>query len=95
MSRGDRHAMDERGEAAGTGDRTSAGEGPGYEGPSDGVGSGTIGAGAKVAHAVPGYRRGESFTERGCVVCEYCGCRGVEPIAELMDEHYALLDQAH
>ncbi len=28
-------------------------------------------------------------------VCEYCGCREVEPIAELMDEHYALLDDAH
>jgi hemerythrin-like domain-containing protein len=28
-------------------------------------------------------------------MCEYCGCRGVEPIAELMDEHYALLDDAH
>jgi hemerythrin-like domain-containing protein len=28
-------------------------------------------------------------------VCEYCGCRGVKPIAELMDEHYALLDDAH
>ena len=23
---------------------------------------------------------------------EHCGCRGVEPIAELMDEHLALLD---
>ena len=28
-------------------------------------------------------------------MCEYCGCREVEPIAELMDEHYALLDDAH
>jgi hemerythrin-like domain-containing protein len=28
-------------------------------------------------------------------MCEHCGCRGVEPIAELMDEHYALLDEAH
>lgn len=28
-------------------------------------------------------------------MCEYCGCREVEPIAELMDEHYALLDEAH
>lgn len=27
-------------------------------------------------------------------MCEHCGCRGVEPIAELMDEHYALLDLA-
>lgn len=27
-------------------------------------------------------------------MCEYCGCRGVEPIAELMDEHLALLDLA-
>jgi hemerythrin-like domain-containing protein len=28
-------------------------------------------------------------------MCEYCGCRGVPPIAELMDEHTALVDQAH
>ena len=28
-------------------------------------------------------------------MCEHCGCREVEPIAELMDEHYALLDEAH
>jgi hemerythrin-like domain-containing protein len=28
-------------------------------------------------------------------MCEYCGCRGVEPIAELMDEHSALTDEAH
>jgi hemerythrin-like domain-containing protein len=28
-------------------------------------------------------------------VCEHCGCREVEPIAELMDEHFALLDDAH
>lgn len=27
-------------------------------------------------------------------MCEYCGCRGVEPIAELMDEHLDLLDHA-
>ncbi len=27
-------------------------------------------------------------------MCEHCGCRGVEPVAELMDEHYALLDEA-
>lgn len=27
-------------------------------------------------------------------MCEHCGCRGVPPIAELMDEHYALLDDA-
>jgi hemerythrin-like domain-containing protein len=27
-------------------------------------------------------------------VCEYCGCRQVEPIAELMDEHAALREQA-
>jgi hemerythrin-like domain-containing protein len=27
-------------------------------------------------------------------MCEYCGCRGVPPIAELMDEHSALVDQA-
>ncbi|HEY0950960.1 hemerythrin domain-containing protein [Nocardioides sp.] len=25
-------------------------------------------------------------------MCEHCGCRGVEPIAQLMDEHLALLD---
>jgi hemerythrin-like domain-containing protein len=25
-------------------------------------------------------------------MCEHCGCRGVEPIAELMDEHLTLLD---
>lgn len=28
-------------------------------------------------------------------MCEYCGCRGVPPIGELMDEHHALVDQAH
>lgn len=28
-------------------------------------------------------------------MCEYCGCRGVAPIAELMEEHTALVDQAH
>ena len=28
-------------------------------------------------------------------MCEHCGCRGVRPIAELMDEHIALLDEAH
>jgi hypothetical protein len=28
-------------------------------------------------------------------MCEHCGCRGVAPIAELMDEHIALLDEAH
>lgn len=28
-------------------------------------------------------------------MCEYCGCRGVPAIAELMDEHGALVDQAH
>ncbi|HWM73669.1 MAG TPA: hemerythrin domain-containing protein [Nocardioides sp.] len=28
-------------------------------------------------------------------MCEYCGCRGVAPIAELMDEHTALVTQAH
>lgn len=27
-------------------------------------------------------------------VCEYCGCRQVEPLAELMDEHLAILDDA-
>lgn len=27
-------------------------------------------------------------------MCEHCGCRGVEPIAELMDEHLALLEIA-
>jgi hemerythrin-like domain-containing protein len=25
-------------------------------------------------------------------MCEHCGCRGVEPVAELMDEHFALLE---
>jgi len=25
-------------------------------------------------------------------MCEHCGCRGVEPIAELMDEHLVLLE---
>ncbi len=25
-------------------------------------------------------------------MCEHCGCRGVEPIAELMDEHVELLE---
>jgi hemerythrin-like domain-containing protein len=25
-------------------------------------------------------------------MCEYCGCRQVEPIAQLMDEHLALLE---
>ncbi len=28
-------------------------------------------------------------------MCEYCGCREVQPIAELMDEHAALVDEAH
>ena len=28
-------------------------------------------------------------------MCEYCGCREVEPIGELMDEHSALIDEAH
>jgi len=28
-------------------------------------------------------------------MCEYCGCREVEPIGELMDEHSALMDEAH
>ena len=27
-------------------------------------------------------------------MCEHCGCRGVAPIAELMDEHFVLLDLA-
>lgn len=27
-------------------------------------------------------------------MCEHCGCRGVEPIAELMDEHLVLLEIA-
>lgn len=27
-------------------------------------------------------------------MCEYCGCRQVEPIADLMDEHMALLEIA-
>lgn len=25
-------------------------------------------------------------------MCEHCGCRGVEPLAELMDEHLVLLE---
>jgi hypothetical protein len=25
-------------------------------------------------------------------MCEHCGCRGVQPIADLMDEHYEMLD---
>lgn len=28
-------------------------------------------------------------------MCEHCGCRGVPPIAELMEEHDALLVDAH
>lgn len=28
-------------------------------------------------------------------MCAYCGCNGVEPIRELMDEHEALNDEAH
>lgn len=28
------------------------------------------------------------------VMCEHCGCRGIEPIAELMDEHFEILDLA-
>ncbi|WP_309647407.1 hemerythrin domain-containing protein [Nocardioides sp.] len=28
-------------------------------------------------------------------MCDYCGCRGVQPIGELMDEHDALGVQAH
>lgn len=27
-------------------------------------------------------------------MCEHCGCRQIEPLAELMDEHFALLDVA-
>jgi hemerythrin-like domain-containing protein len=27
-------------------------------------------------------------------MCEHCGCRGIEPIAELMDEHLDLLELA-
>lgn len=27
-------------------------------------------------------------------MCEYCGCRQIAPLAELMDEHMALLDVA-
>ena len=26
-------------------------------------------------------------------MCEHCGCRGVEPLAELMDEHYQLQEE--
>ena len=28
-------------------------------------------------------------------MCEYCGCREVPPIGELMDEHSALMEEAH
>ena len=28
-------------------------------------------------------------------MCDYCGCNGVAPIRELMDEHEALMDEAH
>lgn len=28
-------------------------------------------------------------------MCEYCGCREVEQIGELMDEHTALMEEAH
>ena len=28
-------------------------------------------------------------------MCEYCGCRGVPPIAELMEEHDVILDDAY
>ena len=28
-------------------------------------------------------------------MCEYCGCRGVQPLAELMDEHASLVDRRH
>lgn len=28
-------------------------------------------------------------------MCDHCGCRQVAPIAELMDEHTALLDEAY
>lgn len=28
-------------------------------------------------------------------MCEHCGCRGNDAIAELMDEHEALLDEGH
>ena len=31
----------------------------------------------------------------GVEVCEYCGCREVPAIAELMDEHTALADEGH
>ena len=27
-------------------------------------------------------------------MCEHCGCRGIEPIAELMDEHFELLEMS-
>ena len=27
-------------------------------------------------------------------VCEYCGCREVQAVGELMDEHAALMDEA-
>ncbi len=28
-------------------------------------------------------------------MCDHCGCRGVDAIPELMDEHAALVDQAY
>src|SRR3982751_6595498 len=28
-------------------------------------------------------------------VCDHCGCRGVDAIRELMDEHTALIDQSY
>jgi hypothetical protein len=28
-------------------------------------------------------------------MCEHCGCREVPPVGELMDEHSALMDEAH
>ena len=27
-------------------------------------------------------------------MCEHCGCRGIEPLGDLMDEHYEILDIA-
>ena len=53
-------------------------------------------------HRLPQPRRRSSAATRRAAagtgsadMCEHCGCRGVPPIAELMDEHLALLDEAH
>ena len=35
---------------------------------------------------------GDGFAPTVTLMCEHCGCRGVTPIAELMDEHLLLLE---